>query len=124
MDSPDKHDNHEEVKELSPRRTSHSHNSKSRDHRTSRDASHKKDSRDRKDDRDHGKDNRHDDRHYERRDYRRENVRDEENSKVYIAKLPSDLQKNDLEDLFSKFGTVIDITIKNKFAFIVKIYFL
>ena len=50
----------------------------------------------------------------------REQKSDEDNPKIYIAKIPIDIEKRDIEDLFDKFGRIADIQIKKRFAFIVK----
>ena len=44
---------------------------------------------------------------------------DDENPKIYIAKLPAEIQKGDLEELFNKFGRIVEMVIKTRYAFIV-----
>lgn len=38
---------------------------------------------------------------------------------VFVAKLPAKVTKKDLEDLFDRYGNIVDINIKKNFAFVV-----
>jgi RNA recognition motif-containing protein len=40
---------------------------------------------------------------------------------LYITKIPRDCHERDIERLFRDFGTIIDIKVKTRYAFIVSI---
>ena len=46
---------------------------------------------------------------------------DDPQTMLYITKIPRDCQERDIERLFRDFGTIIDIKVKTRYAFIVRI---
>lgn len=41
------------------------------------------------------------------------------NPQIYIGGLPPDIREREIRDDFEKFGNIVDVHIKNKFAFVV-----
>ena len=46
---------------------------------------------------------------------------DDPQTMLYITKIPRDCQERDIERLFRNFGNIIDIKVKTRYAFIVRI---
>ena len=44
------------------------------------------------------------------------------NAQIYVGGLPIDINKYELKDRFAEFGTIRDIIIKRKYAFIVSVF--
>ena len=42
------------------------------------------------------------------------------NKQIYIGHLPYDSRKSDLEELFNKFGRIDEVSVKRRFAFMVR----
>ena len=51
---------------------------------------------------------------------KREEKKREPNRQVYVGHLPFDVSRSDLKDLFKEFGEINDLSIKRRFAFLVR----